>query len=75
MCGIGYRYALGSGLVIDTPAFPDLIRRVRDGDQDAAAELVKHYEPYIRRAVRFRLADARLGTLLYADCLMTNVGY
>src|SRR5262245_48434650 len=50
--------------MIDAPTFDELIRRVRAGDQDAATELVKRYEPAIRRAVRFRLADARLGTLL-----------
>jgi RNA polymerase sigma-70 factor (ECF subfamily) len=50
--------------VIDSPQFDELIRRVRAGDQDAAAVLVKRYEPYIRRAVHFRLADARLGALL-----------
>src|SRR6516165_10390683 len=44
--------------------FDGLIDRVRAGDQDAAADLVKLYEPEIRRAVRYRLADARLGTLL-----------
>jgi RNA polymerase sigma-70 factor (ECF subfamily) len=44
--------------------FDELIGRVRAGDQDAAAELVKLYEPEIRRAVRHRLADARLGSLL-----------
>jgi RNA polymerase sigma-70 factor (ECF subfamily) len=44
-------------------AFHDLIRRIRAGDQDAAAELVRQYEPTIRRAVRFRLVDARLGAL------------
>jgi RNA polymerase sigma-70 factor (ECF subfamily) len=49
--------------MIDAHAFDELIRRVRAGDQDAATELVKRYEPAIRRAVRFRLADARLGTL------------
>src|SRR5262249_30264622 len=37
---------------------------VRAGDQDAATVLVRRYEPAIRRAVRIRLADARLGTLL-----------
>ena len=46
------------------PDFEELIRRIRAGDQDAATILVKHYEPAIRRAVRFRLADSRLGTLL-----------
>jgi RNA polymerase sigma-70 factor (ECF subfamily) len=40
--------------------FHDLIRRVRTGDEDAAAELVRRYEPAIRRAVRIRLADTRL---------------
>ena len=41
-------------------SFQDLIRRVRAGDQEAAAELVRSYEPAIRRAVRIRLADSRL---------------
>jgi RNA polymerase sigma factor (sigma-70 family) len=50
--------------MVDTPPIDELIRRVRAGDQDAAVVLVKRYEPAIRRAVRFRLADARLGTLL-----------
>ena len=40
--------------------FSDLIRRVRAGDEAAAAELVRRYEPAIRRAVRIRLADSRL---------------
>jgi RNA polymerase sigma factor (sigma-70 family) len=45
-------------------SFEDLVRRVRAGDQAAAAEVVRRYEPAIRRAVRFRLADARLGRVL-----------
>jgi RNA polymerase sigma factor (sigma-70 family) len=48
----------------EATTFEDLIRRVRAGDQDAASELVRRYEPAIRRAVRFRLADSRLGGLL-----------
>src|SRR5205085_8181248 len=36
------------------------IGRVRRGEQAAAAELVRRYEPAIRRAVRFRLTDPRL---------------
>ena len=44
--------------------FEELIRRVRAWDQEAAAELVRRYEPAIRRAVRVRLASARLGNLL-----------
>ncbi len=40
--------------------FNELIHRVRQGDQQAAALLVRRYEPAIRRAVRFRLTDPRL---------------
>jgi RNA polymerase sigma-70 factor (ECF subfamily) len=36
--------------------FTDLVQRVRAGDADAAAELVRRYEPAIRRVVRVRLA-------------------
>jgi RNA polymerase sigma-70 factor (ECF subfamily) len=35
--------------------FAELVRRVRGGDADAAAELVRRYEPAIRRVVRVRL--------------------
>lgn len=40
--------------------FQDLIRRVRAGDGEAAAELVRRYEPTIRRVARVRLLDSRL---------------
>ena len=43
----------------ETP-FQELITRVRSGDGDAAAELVRRYEPAIRRVVRLRLTDTRL---------------
>ncbi len=45
-------------------SFQELMARIRSGDQEAATELVKRYEPAIRRAVRFRLTDARLGAVL-----------
>jgi RNA polymerase sigma factor (sigma-70 family) len=48
----------------DVLSFQDLLQRVRAGDQEAARELVQRYEPAIRRAVRFRLADSRLARLL-----------
>lgn len=44
----------------DDGTFGELIRRVRQGDQQAASDLVRRYEPAIRRAVRFRLTDPRL---------------
>lgn len=41
-------------------AFRELMQRVRAGEADAATELVRQYEPEIRRAVRIRLTDPRL---------------
>jgi RNA polymerase sigma factor (sigma-70 family) len=40
--------------------FVELIRRVRNGDEQASAELVHRYEPAIRIAVRARLTDPKL---------------
>jgi RNA polymerase sigma-70 factor (ECF subfamily) len=48
---------------IDESPFQSLIRRVRAGDEAAAAELVRSYEPAIRRAARVRLVDTRLQRL------------
>ena len=48
----------------DDVSFRDLIGRVRGGDQDAATDLVGRYEPAIRRAIRIRLVDGRLRTML-----------
>jgi RNA polymerase sigma-70 factor (ECF subfamily) len=45
-------------------SFEDLLLRVRQGDEGAAQELVRRYEPAIRRAVRFRLANSRLARLV-----------
>ncbi|OHB75710.1 MAG: hypothetical protein A2W31_09870 [Planctomycetes bacterium RBG_16_64_10] len=41
-------------------SFAELICRVRAGDAQAAAELVRQYEPEIRRTIRVRLTDQRL---------------
>ncbi len=45
-------------------SFAELIQRVRAGDQEAATVLVRRYEPAIRRAVRIRLTDSRMGRVL-----------
>ena len=37
-----------------------MLDRVRAGDQQAATELVRRYEPALRRAVRLRLRDRQL---------------
>jgi RNA polymerase sigma-70 factor (ECF subfamily) len=38
-------------------SFADVIARVRRGDEQAASDLVRRYEPEIRREVRFLLRD------------------
>ena len=45
------------------PDLTELLRRVRAGDAEAAAELVRRYEPQIRQEIRFRLRDRRLRRL------------
>jgi RNA polymerase sigma-70 factor (ECF subfamily) len=40
--------------------FADFVRRIRAGDEQAAAELVRQYEPLIRREVRLHLEDKGL---------------
>jgi RNA polymerase sigma-70 factor (ECF subfamily) len=44
----------------DQPTFTDFIRRIRAGDEQAALEMVRRYEPLIRRQVRLQLEDRRL---------------
>jgi RNA polymerase sigma-70 factor (ECF subfamily) len=41
-------------------SFDEFMRRVRAGDEQAAAELVRQFEPLIRREVRYQLRDQRL---------------
>jgi RNA polymerase sigma-70 factor (ECF subfamily) len=50
--------------VSDDETIRDLLQRVRGGDAEAAAELVRRYEPEIRRAIRVRLTDPRLRRVL-----------
>lgn len=42
----------------------ELLERVRHGDAAAAEELVRTYEPEVRRAIRVRLTDARMRRLV-----------
>ncbi|HND52269.1 MAG TPA: sigma-70 family RNA polymerase sigma factor [Pirellulaceae bacterium] len=44
--------------------FQSLLKGVRAGEAAAATELVRRYEPEIRRAIRVRLTDARLRRVL-----------
>ncbi len=44
----------------DSLDFVDFLRRIRAGDERAAIELVRRFEPLIRREVRLRIGDRRL---------------
>ena len=44
--------------------FADFLERIRAGDEQAAAELVRRYESAVRIEVRMRLADSRLRRIL-----------
>jgi RNA polymerase sigma-70 factor (ECF subfamily) len=50
--------------VPQTSDFQALMRRVRAGDAEAAAELVRQYEPELRRSIRVKLGTSRLRHLL-----------
>jgi RNA polymerase sigma-70 factor (ECF subfamily) len=52
--------------VLSSEAFTALMHRVQAGDPDAAAELIRHYEPDIRLevGVRLRVQDRRVRRLL-----------
>jgi RNA polymerase sigma-70 factor (ECF subfamily) len=57
----------------ETTQFADLIRRVRAGEADAAAELVRSYESVIRRVVRVYLRDPRLRRVLDSTDICQSV--
>lgn len=46
--------------MLDQATFDEFIGRIRAGDEQAAAELVRIYEPLIRREVRLQIRDRRL---------------
>jgi RNA polymerase sigma-70 factor (ECF subfamily) len=44
--------------------FDELLRRVREGDERATAEMVRRYEPEVRRFIRYRLTSGHLRRFL-----------
>src|SRR5687767_6549155 len=54
-------------------AFEAFLRRLRGGDQGAAAELVREFEPIIRRSVRSRLAGSPLAPVLDSEDVCQSV--
>jgi len=59
--------------VPDLSRFQDLIRRVRQRDETAAAELMQRYESVIRRVVRIHLRDARIRRVLDSTDICQSV--
>ena len=57
-------FQIGGNSDSDAALLAGWIKGIKDGDQQAAAELVRHYEPEVRRFVRFRLTEPRLRRLL-----------
>lgn len=53
--------------------FEEFLQRVRAGDEDAAAELVRRYEPALRLEIRLRLTDPKLRRLLEPADLCQSV--
>ena len=55
------------------PQFAEFVRRVRAGDESAAVELVRRYEPALRLEIRLRLRAPGLRRLLEPDDLCQSV--
>jgi DNA-directed RNA polymerase specialized sigma24 family protein len=50
--------------MVEQDTFADFLRRLRAGDEQAAADLVRRYEGVIRREARLQMTDPRLCRLL-----------
>jgi RNA polymerase sigma-70 factor (ECF subfamily) len=57
----------------DETPFAEFLRRVRAGDESAAVELVRRYEPALRLEIRLRLKDPKLRRLLEPADLCQSV--
>src|SRR5262245_40447311 len=53
-------FPVRTGPMSQSQPFADFLRRIRSGDEQAAVELVRRYEPLIRREVRLGISDGRL---------------
>src|SRR5262249_4045474 len=83
ICLMSYRVVGKNSLPVSGPprdldtteaaGFEDLIRRVRTGEEEAAAELVRLYEPASRRVVRVPLRDPRLRRVLDSTDICQSV--
>jgi RNA polymerase sigma-70 factor (ECF subfamily) len=53
--------------------FAEFVRRIRAGDAQAAEELVRQFEPLVRREVRLHLEDSRLGRTFDSEDVCQSV--
>lgn len=53
--------------------FRDLVERLRQGDHEAAANLVRRFEPELRRAIRVRLTDPRLRRVVDTEDICQSI--
>jgi RNA polymerase sigma factor (sigma-70 family) len=58
---------------MEQPDFSGFLADVRAGEGAAAAELVRRYEPYLRRLIRLRLHDPRLRRLLESTDICQSI--
>src|SRR5689334_17413280 len=59
--------------MIDESSFQEWVARVRAGDEDAAALIVRHFEPELRRVIRLRLTDPFLRRLVDSSDVCQSV--
>ncbi len=57
----------------DDLSFEELLQRVRRGEEEAAAELLRRYEEPLRHVIRIRLVDSRLRRLFDVDDICQSV--
>ncbi|WP_419193326.1 RNA polymerase sigma factor [Kolteria novifilia] len=60
-------------MVATTSTVAEILERARQGDEHAAYELVRRYEPLIRRAIRVRLVDRHLLRLVDPSDIVQSV--
>ena len=59
----------------EDPGFRELLARLRAGEQDAATELLRRYEPQVRRLIRVRLTDPQLRRVFDSADIFQSVFY
>ncbi len=59
--------------MFDVPQFQEWMQRVRAGDEQAAALIVEHFAPELRRVVRLRLTDPFLRRLVDSSDICQSV--